>query len=500
MSLLTPNYNNPATGALAAAVINAFDTGVAGGGTASVSELIESAAAEALGNRVQTRTSAMQNQQVTLRGSVAYTNRNEQRGKKRTRSDEIRRAVAANLCNVYWQCKGLGKPFQYGFYSMSKYAFSDGENYVAMPFYAVDLTSTNNYGQGSNVYYSNPVFRLYWNRTDSKAVWRPAPSTNEAGQINPVSDFTKGSTNNSGTQNQGQWRPINYQANSNLASSLYPYARDYIKSIDIYLNLFAARKYPTRFKVDVVRLPDWACPYNSNDSSDRLDNICADPAMHDAFWANEMVTWTVHPLAVQRGVRDGGQPALLYQSGAFKSAYKGGMYSYIGGPKFFNFDPKDDSIQDPLSGGANASKSAARMHREKITLNLEREVDLNYRQRTLYNTAAADVLKPVVAPNDANQDTLLRNIDTYTLSPKPEERMYLIIQSTDFVESTGSTPFSLTNCPFGGATDGSVSVWGCRTASDTIANGGLAGTQAATDFQYSGSFDMNIIKLCRRLN
>lgn len=483
----TPNRRNPALGFLAAAAIS--DIGQIGAGDAAVvTRMLEAS---------RPRTARAMTNTITVRDSTAFTNRNQQYGKIKKRKLQLMRALAANITNVYWQFKGLGKPYCYGFYNMSKFWFSDTEQYVACPLYMMDLTSTNNIAPTLSINYKTPLLRMYKNRTDGTVVWRPVLAQQADGTIIPLAGATlpnKGSktvSTVSAVADVAAWQPLNYQASTTTSQNIYPYARDYINSIDIYLNLFAARNYPTRFKVDVVSLPDWACPYDANDDGLAEDVACADKAMHDAYWTNEMVTWTVHPLDVQRGTKSGGQPALNYRSGPF-GMYQSGPRSHIKGPKFFSFDPKDTSVTD-VSGSANVM---ARMHREKITLYPGREVDLNYRQRTMYSTDTAGSLRPVVDPSDGFPDTIVRNADTYTVSPKPEQRMYLMIQSTDFVESTAVAPYTVTNCPTGGNGVNSANVWGGRVCTDGV---GALNAQALTDIKYAPSFDLNVIKCCRRV-
>lgn len=488
---LTPNRNNPLVGLLTTTALEGIQqlAGSAGGGDAAlVSRLIESSAAYA-------RNRASMSNTVTLRGSTEYTQRNSQKGKPRTRKYEIERALASNLVNVYWQWKGLGRPYNFGFFNMSKFQFLDTEIYVACPLYLMDLTSTNNVNStGTN--YKCPMYRMYKNRTDGSVIWRPTYSQGANGSFCPTTDFTKSAGSWSTTENNtSPWKCLNAEALAINANSILPWARDYISSIDIYLNLFAARNYPSRFKVDVISLPDWCCPYNNNDvqTATPEDVTCADKQLHDAYWTNELVTWTVHPLDVQRGAVTGGQPALMYSTGPF-GMYRSSPRSHIGGPKFFNFDPKDTSISEP-----NAN-TGARMHREKITLYPNREVDLNYRQQTFYNTANADALKPVTDPSDGNADSLVRLGDQYTMSPKPEQRMYLLVQATDFVESgvsTATVPDTTSNTPYGGSGVATFSKWGSRIATD---GNGNPGTMATNDLKYAPSFDLNVIKLCRRLN
>lgn len=442
--------------------------------------------------RTQAPVNAMTNT-VTVRGSTEYTQRNSQYGKVKKRKLTVYRALAANLCNVYWQFKGLGRPYNFGFFNMSKFWFADTEQYVACPLYMVDLTSTNNIRDPSagTQNYKSPILRMYKNRSDGTVLWRPVYCQIADGSILPQAALTKASTSTSSTPGVvPSWEAINAETGTATASSILPWARDYISSIDIYLDLFAARNYPTRFKVDVVSLPDWCVPYNANDDGSAEDVTCADKAMHDAYWTNELVTWTVHPLDVQRGTRTGGQPALLYRSGPF-GEYRNSPKSHIRGPRFFSFEPKDTSISEP------SVNTGARMHREKITLYPNREVDLNYRQKTMYNTTTGDALKPIVDPADGNADSTVRFSTTYTCSPKPEQRMYLIIQSTDFVESTGTGPYTTANCPFGGHLSNSANAWGGRTCTDGAGN---PAPVALADFKYAPSFDLNIIKCCRRLN
>lgn len=427
---------------------------------------------------------------VTIGGEQYVTRRKGNYGKKRSSKVRLLRELKSNENQVYWQYKGLGKPWNYGFYNVQKFKFVDTDTYVALPLFVFDLTSTPNV-IASAVNWVNPGMRCYWNQSQSRIEWKPLYHQGNNGSLMPNANYAKGDSQTfTGvpSSNQG-WQVCGGQAANDSALSLYPYANDYIANIDVKLMLYAAKTTPCRYKIDICSLPEDLCPYNSNNGA-TYESICGDPDLHNTYWSNEISKWTQHPINQQRGIKTGGQRLAFWKSGGgWQNSYDHPR-SQPGFPKIINFDPKDSSL-------ANSSVASGRCHIETIQLRPNRTVNLSYKGAPL---PRADEVGQTVQTNiDGVPDTISTLGNAYQVSPKPEERLYMFIYGTDWSD--------ITTAKTSGA-GGTTPVRGTGGASGNIFYGGKlndvndagAPSTANVDFNNSGSFDLSIIKRCMRLN
>lgn len=410
---------------------------------------------------------------VTRRGDSELTRTYERCGKKRSERERVMRHAVANRVSVYWGFKGLGQAFGYGFYNLEKYSFQDPVPSVieAMPIYCFDLTSTGNI-IGGNTYQMNPGYRMYYDRTANTVSWRPVFSQAADGSL--PANFTKSSVNANATSHG--WQVISTQGANTLSPNAYPFAQDYISNIDIKLGFYSARNVPSRFTYDVVTLPDSLCPVNSNDNPALIDNANADILWHNSYWLNELHTFTNHPLIMQKGTRAGAQHTGFWSGSAVRRLFSGPKTHLMGGAKTVNFDPRSTSVQD--AGATTGGRAEFRT----INMYPERVVDLGYRQRNSNNNVGDGVQKT----NTADAVNVTGFSGDYVLSPRPEQRMYLVIKGTDFRNMPSP---AIADSPVSGS--GATSYYGGKINDLDLTK---------VNFTDTGSFDLCIVKKCIRPN
>jgi len=424
---------------------------------------------------------------VTRRGDTELTKGYERCGKKRHERERVMRQAIANRVSVYWGFKGLGQAYGYGFYNVQKFRFTDTETYDATPVFLFDLTSTPNSINGiANA--MNPGYRMFVNRSTSPAsiVWKALNDQNLSGSVQTIG---KGTANVQNGLNG--WQCISTQGTSSAANQ-YPYAQDYISNIDIKLGFFAARNVPSRFTYDVISLPESLCPYNDSDDGTKIDKTNGDPVWHSAYWMNHLFSLTNHPLQMQKGVKAGAQHTGFWTGGAMKQLFEKPKSHLNGGAKTINFDPKSTSLAE--QGVQQSGRSEFRT----INMYPERVVDLAYRNRSQYTGVTDGVNNTNTGEAQVVTDFSLN----YQLSPRPEQRMYLLIESTDFSDLTIRDVLGAGTAqpPTSGTTKGSY--WGGKMndVPQVIVDGTLQSGISTVDFGNSGSFDVNIIKKCIRNN
>lgn len=408
----------------------------------------------------------------------------QQYGPRQSAAKRLMRAAVLNQDYIKFQFKGLGRPYQYGFYNVEKYTFVDTDTYWALPLYAFDLTSLNNIIGGS-YFGCNPMLRAYRNQTQGKIEWHVCQGQNRDGLVAPTSlTLTKGmaDVNANDIAVYGQWNPISY--NNSGTAGIAPHNVQYIDTIDIGLNLFAARQVPTTWKIDVRQFDDSLGPYNQYGS--KLQNCIVDvedDQWHNAFWSGEMMTLVNHPLNNQRGnrvnpVSTGGAKYDLRRQFGTK-----GFKSLLPKPILVTQQPKDTSYSEP------STATGSRMHYEKIVLKLRKAVNMA-RSTAPTNTVlnAPSGTDAAASTTGGNQDVNVTSDASFACYPNPSQRIWLTIMSNDFDDKTFNVT-TLAPCRAGAAPAGAtVDCWATKI-NDIPAE---IGTHV--DFNKSGSFDLNVIK------
>lgn len=424
---------------------------------------------------------------VTRTGDVDYTSKYERSGKKRTERERVMMQAVANRVSVYWGFKGLGKAFGYGYYNVQKYRFTDTEVYDACPIFCWDLTSTPNYINGV-ARGMNPGYRMYINTTladgdPGKVRWGPLNNQNVFGDNHWL---LKGTGNVDNGVNG--WNIMSTQGTVN-STNQYPFAKDYISNIDIKLMFFSARSTPSRFEYDVVSLPEDLCPYNQTDAAngDFIDAQCGDMEWHDSYWMNQLTPLVNHPANMQKGVKSGTQHTGFWKNGPFRKLFEEPKSYLDGGAKVIKFDPKNTSVNE--TGTSQGGRSELRT----INLYPERVVDLGYRHTQIFaNDRTTDGINNTYgAAGVQDAQTIQEFSSSYMCSPRPEQRMWLIVKGTDYRDIP--TVGALIDSPVAGVTAGvhQASYYGGKINDANLAK---------VDFNDTGSFDCNIIKKVVRNN
>lgn len=417
-------------------------------------------------------------------GEEEFTHSKRQRtyGPRTTSLGRMVRAAALSQDYVKYCWKGLGRPFQYGFYNVEKYSFLDTEAYWALPLYAFDITSCNNVIGGTD-YGHCPMLRAYKNVNTDQIEWHICQSQNLAGTVTPAVGGLVKSTSEVLPFNvaNSNWQLLS--ANNTTVSGTRPHNVQFIDTVDIALNLFAARQVPTTWKIDVRQFDANLAPYCKNNTIVNANTDVEDEKWHNAFWMGELMTMVNHPLNYQRGHRS--NPTV--SSGAkydLRAPYGSkGFRSWLSKPIIIEQQPKDTSFAEP------STTTGSRMHREKITLKLRKAFDMVTRPYPFSSTTA----QPSGAdqPNSttgANVDTSVFDSAQFMTTVKQDQRIYLTIMSNDYEDATFNvttkSPCRLTNV----ASAANVDCWATKI-NDIAAE---IGTHV--DFNKSGSFDLHVIK------
>lgn len=424
---------------------------------------------------------------ITQTGDEEHTHGRRRKVFGKRQSAQARAAYVAGLNQtvVTYQFKGWGRPYQYGFYNVEKYSFTDAPStYVALPLYAFDLTSVNN-NIGGTRYGHCPMLRAYRNFTNQIIEWHPCQSTNQVGTVVPTTLLTKSTPEVlPNSVNESQWQIIATQGQvSSAANDVY--TTQYIDTIDIKLNLYAARQIPTRWTVDVCSFEQSLAPYCVNNTIPSMVSAPEDLAWHSQFWSGEMMTYVNHPVNTQRGNRSNptlyGGRSLDLGSQYGKKGYK----SWLRKPIIVEMQPKDTSMAEPTTA------TASRSHLETLTLNMRRTVNMMSRNKPMSNLlnqlGGAD--KPAGTTDPDVNATGLTTYDDAMTTCDQENRIFMIIKSTDYDDKVWSRTL-LSPCRQLGTVSGAGFSDAWATKINDIA--GEIGTMV--DFNKSGSFDLNVIK------
>lgn len=433
----------------------------------------------------------MRSATVTDQADREFTrgSRNRVLGKRSSAAQRAVQRAAYNQCVYTYQFKGIGRPYQYGFYNIEKYTFTDAPStYTALPLYAFDLTSINNNINNARVGHC-PLLRAYRNQTSLRIEWHPCQSQNASGLVVPTAALSK--STEEVAPNSTAWSQWQLIATNGViaAAGNDGYTNQYIDTVDIYMNMFAARTVPTRWCVDVCSFDDNLAPYCANNTT-YVSTVTSpeDALWHTSYWTGEMMTYVNHPLNTQRGTR--GNPTLVSGSSMRLNSPFGakGYKSYLRKPVVVIQQPADTTISEP------STATASRCHTEKITLKMRKGFNMMPRSKT-----AANVLNTLQGM-DADGATLLGDPagvgitigDDIQTTPNQSSRVFIIIKGTDYDDKAWSnTVYS--PCRQSTAAAG-VGGAGFQDAWATKLNDKVGEIATHVDFSKSGSFDLNVIK------
>lgn len=423
---------------------------------------------------------------VTMPNNDEFTRSKKKKvfGRRTTSTARLLRAAALNQEVITWQFKGIGRPFQYGFYNAEKFSFTDGaDTFYALPLYAFDITSCNNVV--NTLYYGCcPMMRAYQNVSSNLIEWHPCQSQNSAGAVTPTGALSRTSPDvflQGATANQ--WQVLGTTAGTVNSTAVAPHATQYIDTVDIYMNLFSARQVPTTWCVDVCQFDEALAPYNSATLITGNDPTSSDPTWHTAFWMGEMLPYVNHPLNYQRGHRSSNVTTPAAKRGLGDKYPSKGFRSLLKKPVVVVQQPKDTTYSEP------SAVTASRMHKEYIRLDLRRAVNMNHQLSPENATARTPI------GMDASAATTLGIADSgvstniYTgCFPAQDARVFVIIKTNDYEDAAFN---NATKAP---CRQGAVAGAGFQDAWATKINDIPAEIGTHVDFNKSGSFDLNVIK------
>lgn len=403
-------------------------------------------------------------------------------GPRTTSMQRLMRASALSQDYVKFSFKGLGRPFQYGFYNCEKYSFVDTEAYWALPLYAFDITSCPNLVSGTD-YGHCPMLRAYKNVNTDQVEWHICQSQNLAGTVCPAAGGLTKSTSEVLPFNavNSQWQVL--AANNTGTSGARPHNVQYIDTVDIALNLFAARQVPTSWRIDVRKFDANLAPFCKNNSIVTAVTDVEDEKWHNAFWMGELMTMINHPLNYQRGHRSSAVTTRGAKYNLNAPYGTKGFVSLLPKPIIIEQQPKDTSFSEP------SVTTGSRMHREKLTLKLRRAYDMVSRPFPGSGTTQ----QPGGMDQSAATTTALADTSTTTSTEnmttlKQDQRIFLTIMSNDYEDATFNVT---TKSPCRALATPSVATVDCWA---TKINDIPAEIGTHVDFNKSGSFDLHVIK------
>lgn len=420
---------------------------------------------------------------------------------KRTRYQAQQDADNANKQAVVWSWKGLGKPWTYGFYNAQKYNFADTGSYTAAPCWVVDLTSTPNLTGANltNLRCPCPMYRLFVDRGTGTVLWRPCEGTKPDGaiQFNAKPSKSSNQVSNSFSGGIPTWQLTGGQFAAD-SSFLLPKSTDYISTIDIYLGFYGAVQAPLRFEYDVCYLPEDLCPYNDNDTEGLMGGKPDLLDFHNQYWINSLARWTTHPMNVQRGYHHGTQPVPPMKRTMFSRT---APRSIIQGPIPIRTEPVDLSLANSADVD---TRVGGRYVYAKHSLKMNMPIPLAVQPRVRYTTSAVESFLGVTQTTDGRQDTLVNTSASNRCTPDASRRLFLVIRAADYngakdyntgagVEQNIAVNWN------NGATLAEQTPWGTKI-NDRAGTGPYDMRPGVNvDFANSGSFDINIVKRCIRL-